>query len=39
MKALMDGIRAAILSDSYEAHAAAILGGASPYAGAVAPAS
>jgi queuine tRNA-ribosyltransferase len=31
MKALMDGIRAAIEADDLERHAAAILGGASPY--------
>jgi queuine tRNA-ribosyltransferase len=32
MKALMDGIRAAIEAGAYDAHAAAVLGGASPYA-------
>ena len=32
MKALMDGIRAAIEAGTYDQHAAAILGGASPYA-------
>jgi queuine tRNA-ribosyltransferase len=32
MKALMDGIRAAIVAGSYEQHAAALLAGASPYA-------
>jgi queuine tRNA-ribosyltransferase len=31
MKALMDGIRAAIEAGTYERHAAAVLGGASPY--------
>jgi queuine tRNA-ribosyltransferase len=31
MKALMDGIRAAILAGTFEAHAASVLAGASPY--------
>jgi queuine tRNA-ribosyltransferase len=34
MKALMDGIRAAILDGTFEAHAASVLGGAAPYAAA-----